>query len=180
VAPSHVGLLSWPRYWHEGVREGSTTSGHDRGAISEPVRPWGRDQRFDRGTPVSLVRPVSETNEQLARRVFEAIGRGDYDLLESLLDPDVKWHAGDPTAEGTCQNRNQALQFLQRGRGPLPDLVDVREVGDKIALLLRPRGTDSEKDAPLIANVTTLRDGKVVEMVHYDRAADALAALGLS
>jgi ketosteroid isomerase-like protein len=33
--------------------------------------------------------------------------------------------------------------------------------------------------AALVANLTTLRDGKVVEIVHYPDAADALAAAGL-
>lgn len=124
---------------------------------------------------------MSETNIELARRGWEAAGRGDYDLIASLLHPDVKWHGGDPTAEGSCQNRNQALQWMQRrqGRGPIPELVDVREAGDKVVLVLRPPPTAGEEER-LTANVTTFRDGKVVEMVHYDRAADALAAVGLS
>lgn len=126
------------------------------------------------------VRPVDESNTELARRGWEAAARGEYDLISSLLDPDVKWHGGDPTAEGSCQNRSQALHWMQRARAgsPLPDLVDVKEAGDKVVLVLRPRVTEGE-ESRLTANVTTFRDGKVVEMVHFDRAEDALHTVGL-
>lgn len=117
---------------------------------------------------------------ELARRGWEAAAQGDFELIASLLDPDVKWHAGDPTAQGTCQNRTQALHWMQqRSRQPLPELVDVRGAGDQVVLVLKPPSGEGGGSA-LTANVTTFRDGKVVEMVHYDRAADALAALGLN
>ncbi len=135
---------------------------------------------------------MSESNAEVARRGWEAAARGDFGVIESLLADDVKWHAGDPTAAGTCQNRSQALHWMQRARArePLPELVDVREAGDRVVLILRPRPTGppaagatdaSDEDAGglLTANVTTFRDGKVVEMVHYPDAADALRTLGL-
>jgi ketosteroid isomerase-like protein len=122
---------------------------------------------------------VSEGNVELARRGWEAAARGDFDLIASLLDPEVKWHGGDPSAAGSCQNRTQALQWMQRVRRPMPELVDVREAGDSVVLILKPPVAEGEEPV-LTANVTTFRDGKVVEMVHYDRATDALAALGLS
>lgn len=120
---------------------------------------------------------MSETNVEIARRGWEAAARGDYELIASFLDPDVKWHGGDPTSEGACQNRAQALRWMQRVPRPVPELVDVREAGDKVVLVLRPETPPGE--SPLTANVSTFRDGKVVEMVHFDSAADALASLGL-
>jgi ketosteroid isomerase-like protein len=123
---------------------------------------------------------VSETNVELARRGWEAAVRGDLDEIAALLDPDVKWHAGDPTAEGTCQNRGQALQWMERARTrrPLPELVEVKDAGDKVVLVLRPEGAPGEEPV-LTANVSTIRDGKVVEMVHFDSVEDALRAAGL-
>lgn len=123
---------------------------------------------------------MSGTNVELARRGWRAAERGDFDLIASLLDPDVKWHAGDPTSEGSCQNRTQALHWMRTAGASrsLPELVDVRGAGDKVVLILRPHRARAEGRS-LTANVTTFRGGKVVEMVHYDRAADALAALGL-
>lgn len=124
---------------------------------------------------------MSESYVELARRGWEAAAREDFDLIASLLAPDVKWHGGDPTAEGSCQNRSQCLQWMQRARKkrPLPTLVDVRGVGDKVVVVLAPSAPPGQDDPQLTANVTTFRDGKVIEMVHYDEAADALRAVGL-
>lgn len=125
---------------------------------------------------------MSETNVELARRGWEAATRGELDEIAALLDPEVRWHAGDPNADYACRNRNQALQWMERARErrPLPELVDVRAVGDKVVLVLRPRGEPGAEGEPsLTANVSTFRDGRVVEMVHYDDVSEAFAAVGL-
>ena len=36
--------------------------------------------------------------------------------------------------------------------------------------------SDGDVSAPAVANLTTFRDGKVIEMVHYPDPRDALAA----
>lgn len=124
---------------------------------------------------------VSETNAELARRGWEAALRGDLDAISGFLDPEVKWHGGDPTAPGACRNRDQALQFMQRAREhrPLPELVEVRNAGDKVVVILR-RLAGENAEPSLVANLTSFRDGKVVEMVHYEDAYDALTAAGLA
>jgi ketosteroid isomerase-like protein len=121
---------------------------------------------------------VTDSNVELARRGWEGAQRGDLEAITELLDPDVKWHAGDPTAEGSCQNRAQALEWIRRVtlRRALPKLVDVVGAGDKVAVVMaRP---SEEGGTELVANLTTFRDGKVIEMVHYPDANDALAAVG--
>ena len=87
---------------------------------------------------------------------------------------------GRPHRQGTCQNREQALRFMTRPERPRPvgELVDVIDAGDRVVVILRAPGPDPER-RPLQANVTTFRDGKVVEMVHHDDPQDALAAAGL-
>lgn len=117
---------------------------------------------------------MSETNAEIARRGFASVLRGDLDEIADLLDPDVKWHGGDPTAEGTCQNRDQALEFIRgaRLRQAGVELVDVVGAGDKVVVIMRPPG-----GAP-VANLTTFRDGRVVEMQHFPDPEDALAAVG--
>jgi ketosteroid isomerase-like protein len=123
---------------------------------------------------------MSESNLESARRGYEAMLRGDYDAIAELLDPDVKWHAGDPSATYACHNKREALEFMRRAsRRPPPELLDVIDAGDSVVVIVRPAAEGDEPAAPS-ANVTTFRDGKVVEMVHYPDPHDALAAAGVS
>jgi ketosteroid isomerase-like protein len=120
---------------------------------------------------------MSESNVELARRGYEAALRGDLDVIGELLDPDVMWHGGDPTAEGSCHNREEALEFMRqaRARRGVGELVDVIDAGDRVVVIMRPPSVAGEP-AALSANLTTFRDGKVIEMVHYPEPDDALAA----
>jgi ketosteroid isomerase-like protein len=119
---------------------------------------------------------VNESNSELARRGWEAAQRGDLETIGELLDPDVKWHGGDPSSG--CQNRVQTLEFMRRAasRRALPELVDVVGAGDKVAVILARPAEQGGKE--LVANVSTFRDGRVIEMVHYADANEALAAVG--
>ncbi|HEX8976094.1 MAG TPA: nuclear transport factor 2 family protein [Solirubrobacteraceae bacterium] len=119
------------------------------------------------------------TNLELARRGYEAALRGEFDVLSDLLDPDVKWHGGDPDGPGACRNRDQALQFMDeaRRRRGVGELVELIGAGDKVVVVMRPAGDGPPGE--LVANVTTFRDGKVVEMVHYADPDEARAAVGI-
>jgi ketosteroid isomerase-like protein len=122
---------------------------------------------------------MSEGNIEIARRGYEAIMRGDLGAVRELLDPDVKWHGGEPS-DG-CQNRVQALEWMRQARdrrgGPPAELVDMVDAGDKVVVIMRRVGEDGEPE--LVANLTTFRDGKVVEMVHYATPDEARAAAGV-
>src|ERR1700733_1370528 len=105
---------------------------------------------------------MTDTNVEVARRGYEAIVRGDLDAIRELLDPDVKWHAGNPS-DG-CQNRKQALEWMRRAQarrgGPPVELIEIVDAGDKVVVIMRPPADGDEPAAP-VANVTTFRDGKV-------------------
>ena len=125
-------------------------------------------------------RDVTETNLVLARRGYEAALRGDLDAIGELLDTDVKWHGGDLSATGAWHNREQALEFMRqaRNRRRVGELINVIDAGDKVVVIMRPPSGEGEQ-AALSANLTTFRDGKVIEMVHYANPEDALAAAGI-
>jgi ketosteroid isomerase-like protein len=122
---------------------------------------------------------MSESNAQIARRGFDAMLCGDLKVIAEMLDPDVKWHGGDPSSG--CQNRAETLEFMRNAlarRGPDIELVDVIDAGDKVVVIMRPQGPGDQRDEP-VANVTTFRDGKVVEMVAYPDPEEAMRAEGL-
>jgi ketosteroid isomerase-like protein len=122
---------------------------------------------------------MTETNVELARRGYAAVLRGDLDAVREFLHPDVKWHGGDPSARGACRNREQAIEFMRQAlsRRPLAELVDVIAAGDRVVVIMRP-ASDSGEPTVLSGNLTTFRDGRAIEMVHYPNSADALAAAG--
>lgn len=120
---------------------------------------------------------MSAENVELVRRGYAAAAAGDLSTIRELLDPDVKWHGGNP-ADG-CQNRAQTLRFMQRpGALGLGRLLDVIDAGDRVVVVLQPRDPHGATLPPR-ANVTTLRDGRVVEMVAYETPEAACAAAGV-
>jgi ketosteroid isomerase-like protein len=123
---------------------------------------------------------MDESNADMARRGYEAALRGDLDAIGEMLDPAVRWHGGDPSAPGACRNREEALQFMRQAwvrQGP-GELIDLVDAGDKVVLIMRP-AADETGPAATSANVTTFKNGKVVEMVHYPDPKDALKAAGV-
>ncbi len=119
---------------------------------------------------------MAESNVEIARRGFAAVLSGDLDAATEFLDPDVRWHGGDPDAEGACRNREQALEVIRKAieQGFTAELVSVIGAGDRVVVILRPAGAGRT-----VANLTTFRGGRAVEMVHYPDPDDAFAAVGL-
>jgi Ketosteroid isomerase-related protein len=121
---------------------------------------------------------MSESNAQIARRGFDAMLCGDLKVIAEMLDPEVKWHGGDPSMG--CQNRAEALEFMRR-RSPAVARTSswsTVEAGDKVVVIMRPQDPEDQGDEPPspVANLTTFRDGKVVEMVAYPDPEEALEA----
>jgi ketosteroid isomerase-like protein len=120
---------------------------------------------------------VDESHVDIARRGYEAIARGDVEAVRDMLAPDVKWHGGDERASGACRSRDQVLEFMRQAhrRGGVGELVEVIDAGERVVVILRPPST-GPGESELRANLTTFRDGLVVEMVAFESPAAALAA----
>lgn len=123
---------------------------------------------------------MTASNVELARDGFEAVLNGDLDAVRDFLDPDVSWHGGDPSADGACHGREEALEFMRRARSRrrIGELIDAVDAGDQVVVIMRASSDDGEP-AALSANLATFRDGRAIEMVHYPNPQDALAAAGV-
>lgn len=122
---------------------------------------------------------MTANNVELARRGFEAVLNGDLDAVRDFLDPDVSWHGGDPSADGACHGHEEALEFMRRAVSRrIGELIDVVDAGDQVVVIMRASSDDGEPVA-LSANLTTFRDGRAIEMVHYPSPEDALTAAGV-
>lgn len=117
---------------------------------------------------------------ELVRRGFEAAARGDLSAVAALLDTSVRWHgAGDD--DGGCQNREQALRWMNEGiaRGVHLQLLEARELpGQRVLVLLQrtiPRNDETEPPPPH-GQIVSFRNGKITKMVVYPTADEARSA----
>jgi ketosteroid isomerase-like protein len=120
---------------------------------------------------------VSAANVEIARRGFEAVTRGDIESLREFLDPAVEWHGGDPSWPGACHSSDDVIEFIRAARdgGGIGKLVDVIDCGERVVVVMQPPSPPGT-EAPTRANLTTFRDGRVVEMVAFESPEAALAA----
>jgi ketosteroid isomerase-like protein len=132
---------------------------------------------------------MSESNEEVARRTFEAIGRWDVDALLELYDPEIEFLPLTGTrveSGGYFGHAGVRAYFEEVGEvwdAMRPRADDVRTVGDHVILLggcaVRGRGSGAVSDSPM-AWVLTVRDGKVRRHRGYATRTEALEAVGLS
>jgi ketosteroid isomerase-like protein len=120
---------------------------------------------------------MPESNVEMARRGYHAALRGDLDVIWAMLDPNVMWHGGDPSDPVACHNRGEVLEVMRQafGRGAPGELVEIVDAGDRVVVIMQPPPQEGEP-IHLVANLTTFRDGKVIEMIHFADPDDALVA----
>src|SRR3954468_10280849 len=105
---------------------------------------------------------MAESNLDLARRGFDAALRGDLDAIAELLDPEVSWHGGDPSAPGSCHNRSEALAFMRESeviRGGRFELVDVVGAGEQVVVTCGrgPTAASPRRPSPISPPSATAR-----------------------
>ena len=121
------------------------------------------------------------------RRGYEAMGRGDFESMLSLLDPEVEMHDRPEAPDARSYRGHEGVgEALQVSFDAFKDfrLVPERfyEAEDKVAVVLRMGGTGRASGAPVeerIAHFWTIRDGRALTLQVYSDPADALAAAGI-
>jgi uncharacterized protein len=121
------------------------------------------------------------SNEDLARRGYEAFGKGDLDTLREQLDPNVVWHVGGrgPLA-GDYRGIDEVFGFFAKiveltGGTFKLEVHDLLANDEHVVALVVARGERGGKtlEDPQ-AHVLHVRDGKVTEF--WGHAWDLYAA----
>ena len=116
---------------------------------------------------------MSEQNEAVVRRAYEAYGRGDVTRLLELVHPDLEWTYLDPSFADpqpqVCHGRDQLARALRRqaDQGVNPELEKIESCGDRVMVVVHIPGADQHRawqgnDRNYL--VLTLRQGQVVAM----------------
>jgi ketosteroid isomerase-like protein len=135
---------------------------------------------------------MSQENVEVVMKLHDAFSRGDLEGVLSGWHRECEYRAAmtqvvegeDAVFRGHDGLRRwwQELQDLYDELGT--EVLDVRDVGDRVVVtfLIRGRGKGSGiyLDGQELAQVVTLRQGKVAEARDYFNHAEALEAVGLA
>jgi ketosteroid isomerase-like protein len=133
---------------------------------------------------------MSQENVEMIRRGWEAWLRGDMHALVADWDSEVVWsteHFRD-WPEGEYQGVEGVVRFLNEWLEVWGDYeIDVDDVlaapDGRVVSLIRQRGKGRESGVAMtmeMAQIATIRDGKIARFDNYENREDALEAAGLS
>ena len=112
------------------------------------------------------------------RQAWEALERGDLDVIEAVLAPEAKWR-GVEDGPWNCESRKMILNTLTRDvlDGYFVHLEDAFERSDRVVVAIRPDARRPSKwplENGIRHLVVTMRDGVITEI---KGCADRRAAL---
>ena len=132
---------------------------------------------------------MSQENVEIASRLCEQMSQGAFDAAWELVDPDLEWETSPNLPDaGIYRGRERVRAFLEEqydivwGGPPRIDIERAFDCGEDVLLFTRIRGHGSHTGIPLdvqIAQLVTLRDGKVVRVRVFPDRQEALKASGL-
>ena len=136
---------------------------------------------------------MSQENVEVVRSAHAAFSRGDLDGVLAECQADVSYraaitqeiegHAGDFVGHEGIRRWWSDLHDLYDGLHT--DVVEVRDLGERVVVVYviqgRARGSGLVfEDGQTLAQVVTLRDGKITRHRSFHDRAEALEAAGLS
>jgi ketosteroid isomerase-like protein len=133
---------------------------------------------------------MSRENVEIVRRGMEAWLRGDMDTVLSTWDPEVIWDTShfrdwpESSYIGADGVQRFLVEWLETwGDDYELDIEEVLPVPDgRVISLITHSGTGRQSGIPMelrMAQIVTLRNGKVTRFDNYDDRAEALEAVGL-
>ena len=133
---------------------------------------------------------MSQENVEVVREAWEAWQRGDLPGLFRHFDPDIVWDTShfhdwpESTYHGIEGVERFLREWLDVWDGLEIEVEEVRAASDeRVVSLILQRGTGRSSGLAMemeMAQVATLRNGKVTRFDNYENRAEALGAAGLS
>jgi ketosteroid isomerase-like protein len=132
---------------------------------------------------------MSRENVELTRRAYEAFNRRDLEAFIAFVDPEVEFTTRYLEMEGAASYRGHdgVRDWWRTLLGIFPDfsleVLEVRDLGDKVIAPLRIRGHGLESGVPfeeMLWQVGEWHEGKVTWWRNCGSEAEALEAAGLS
>jgi hypothetical protein len=130
---------------------------------------------------------MSEENVELLRKAIDAVNRRDLDALLSVMDEEVESVSRIVAIEGGLHGHEGVRKWWVSWFDAFPDyaieIVDVRDLGDKLLTTLRAVGHGGESELPVqdeVFHVSWWRGGKVIRWQVINSETEALEAAGLS
>jgi uncharacterized protein len=127
---------------------------------------------------------MSQENVELVREIIAAVP--DWQKVSALLHPDARFDQTRIPGGGVYEGREACGRFFERWFGTWDEirLTPERfiEDGDRVLALMTIEGRGKGSGVPVVirsADLFTIRDGKIVELVGYPDRTEALYATGL-
>lgn len=120
------------------------------------------------------------------RNAYAAFNRGDIDAAVAGLDPQIEWSEPESfPGGGTYHGRDGAKRYLTQSRAAWAEVISEPEqfidAGDRIVVFVHARVRAKESNdwqEVRLADVYTVRDGKIVAMRAFADRQEALRWVG--
>ena len=130
---------------------------------------------------------MSQENIEIVRAIYEAWAQKGLKAGLRYLDPGVEWDVSRRRVDPGVYRGHEGVRDYVRGirdaySGMASELEELLEAGDKVVAVITFRAKGRSSGATVqarVANVWTLREGKVVRIEYFGDREEALAAAGL-